>query len=181
MGVRDYQMLLPPMGLSLAGTRFVPDLPPENSDEPIGQSYLGTPILSNLIFEADPDTPENEAFILNTVLMNVDTVKNVVRTPITGRNGSVKEYINRDDYEINISGLIVSEDGNTFPREQITAFRNLMDLPKSLAVSSEFLQIFSIHNLVIIRSNVGQIMGYRNQVQFMIQAISDVPIELKEF
>ena len=176
----DRPMFLPPP--FQAGTIFVPNIPDtEVRDEPIGQSYLGTPILSNLVFLADPDTPENRDLVINTVLFEVDIVKNVIMTPISGRDGTVKEYINRDDYQILIQGMIVSEDGENFPREDVTALRNLMDLPKSLAVASEFLQVFSIHNIVILHCKVAQQMGYRNQVPFFINAVSDVPIELKEF
>lgn len=161
-------------------TRFIPQITEDPSDDPIGQTYLGTPVYANLIFEADPDTAENAPLVLDTVLMAVDIVKNLVITPIAGRDDSVIEYINRGNYEVMIQGLIVSEFPNVFPRDQVTALRNLLDLPKSIAVSSSFLQIFSIHNLAILHARVEERMGSRNEVGFSINAISDKPIELRE-
>lgn len=180
MSIFDRPMYLPPS--PQWGTIFVPNIPDsEPRDQPIATSYLGTPILSNLVFMADADTPENQDLVINTVLFEVDIVKNVVMTPLTGRDGTVKEYINRDDYQILIQGMIVSEYAEVFPRDEVTALNNLFNLPKSLAIASEFLQIFPIHNIVILHAKIAQQMGYRNQVPFFITAVSDVPIELKEF
>lgn len=179
MSIFDRPMFLPPS--PQWGTVFVPRLPEEPADEPIGQSYLGTPIMSNLVFLASPDTPENQDLMINTVLFEVDIIKNVVMTPISGRDGTVKEYINRDDYQILIQGMIVSEFSNVFPRDEVTALSNLLNVNKSLAIASEFLQVFPIHNIVVLHAKIAQQMGYRNQVPFFINAVSDVPIELKEF
>lgn len=173
-------MIIPPGGLQNI-TRFLPNLPGEQADDPIGTTYLGTPVYSNLIFEANSDTPENRALVLDTVLMEVDIIKNVVMTQIPGRDGTVKEYINRGDYEILIQGVIVSPYARVFPKDEVTALRNLLDLPTSLSVSSSFLQIFSVHNIVVLHAKVAEKMGSRNEVPFFINAVSDEPIELKEF
>lgn len=175
----DRPMIIPAGGIQNAA-RFAPTIPAEPSDDAIRHSYLGTPIYANLIFEADEDTPENAPLVLDTVLMEVNIPKNVVLTPISGRDGTVKEYINRSDYEITIHGIIVSPYANVFPKEEVTALRNLLDLPKALAVSSSFLQIFSVHSIVVMFARVGERMGSRNEVPFTINALEDKPIELRE-
>lgn len=177
--MRKIPLILPSGGIQNVA-RFLPNIPGEPSDDPIGTSYLGTPVYSNLIFEADADTPENRAMVIDTVLMEVDIIKNVVMTPIAGRDGTVKEYINRGDYEITIQGVISSPMANVFPKDDVTALRNLLDLPKSLAVSSSFLQIFSIHSIVVLHAKIAEQMGTRNEVAFFINAVSDEPIELRE-
>lgn len=172
-------MIIPVVGLQNIA-RFLPEIAGDPSDAPISTTYLGTPVYSNLIFEADPDTPENASLTIDTVLMEVDIIKNVVMTPISGRKGTVKEYISLGDYEILIQGAIVSPYPNVFPKDDVTALRNLLELPKALAIASGFLQIFSVHNIVVLHAKISEKMGSRNEVPFFINAVSDEPIELRE-
>jgi hypothetical protein len=187
MGLLDNPplMILPSGGLQNV-SRFFPPLPGEQIDPIIGVTYLGTPVYSNLIFNSrpNPNTQEPNArtpdLVLDTVLMEVNMEKNVVRTPIQGRNGTVKEYISMGDYEIFIQGVIVSPEAQVVPKDTVNALRDLLELPSSLEVSSDFLQIFSVHNIVVLGYNIGQIMGSHNQIGFSIRAVSDQPIEVRE-
>lgn len=171
--------------LPLTGIQIVTPLlfnlviPREASDTEIKKSYLGTPVFSNLVFNADSDTPENTAIVIDTVLMAVTQTKNIVKTFVSGRNGSVKEYIAMGDYEIEIMGAIVSEQANVYPKELAIALKNVLELPKEIAVSSNFLQMFSISSIVVERFRIEEKMGSRNEIPFSIYAISDTPFEIK--
>lgn len=154
-------------------------IPREVSDPEQKKSYLGTPIYSNLIFNADSETPENQSIIIDTVLMAMVQNKIVVKTMVSGRPGTVKEYISLGDYEIEIAGVIVSEQANVFPRDQVIALENLLKLGKEIAVSSNFLQLFSIHSIVVERYRIEEKLGTRNEVPFSIFATSDAPFEIK--
>jgi len=176
---REPPFIIPAGGIQNVA-RFLPSLPADPTDDTIATSYLGTPIYANLIFNADPDTPENADLVLDTVLMQVDIPKNVIMTPISGRDGTVKEYINRGDYEIMIEGKIVSPFPYVYPKDLAIALNNLLNLPKSLEVSSSFLQIFSIHNIVVLRARIMEQYATRNEIPFLITAVSDDPIELRE-
>jgi len=178
--MRNPPMIIPSGGIQNLTPRLMNIGTFDPSDDPIATSYLGTPIYSNIIFEADPDTPENADLRLDTVLFEVNMPRIVVMTPISGRNGTVKEYISNGDYQILISGMIVSQYPNVFPKEEITALRNLVELPKSLAVASSFLQIFSVHNIVVLESRFSEVMGSRNQIAFTLNCVSDQPIEVRE-
>lgn len=167
-----------PTGLPI-GTVLRPEtITAENSDEVIATSYLGTPVYSNLIFDANPDTPENEDIRLDTVLFTVTQLRNIVKTEIQGRNGTVKEYINNGDYQIEVNGKVVSPEPLVKPVDQITALKNVFDLNSEIEVSSAFLNLFNIGTVVVEEYTFAEQAGYVNEVNFTVRMVSDEPIEI---
>src|SRR5688572_7578109 len=89
------------------------------------KSKLGTPIFSNIEFQELKYQPLNVNKILrvpnisfDTVLFTVSQTKNIVKTAIQGRNGTVKQYISDGDYEITIRGIIDAPNG-IYPKIQV--------------------------------------------------------------
>lgn len=148
-------------------------------DNILATSYLGNPVYSNLIFDANSSTPENEDLIINTVIMTVSQSKNIVKTQLSGRDGTVKEYINMGDYVVDIRGLLVSQFPKVKPRNEHTALKNLCEVNESLSVSSEFLRIFEITDIVVESYSFAELEGFHNQIGFTINAVSDVPIDIQ--
>ncbi len=175
--MRDLPIILPPGGIQNV-SRFIPELPGEPMDTQIATSYLGTPIYSNLVFSGNGFF--NSSLVFDTVLFDVNQEKNIVRTSVQGRKGTVKEYISLGDYMITINGLIVSPYANEAPKKEVNSLRELLELSESLEVSSDFLQLFSIHNIAVEGYTFSEVMGSRNQVAFTIRALSDDPIEVRE-
>lgn len=168
--------------------RYTYDKPPEG-DPAIATSMLGTPIYSNLTFlseevdvgnptTVDPNAGKKDLRI-DTVLFIVTQPKNIVKTPIFGRNGTVKEFISDGDYLINITGAIVSPEPTTFPIDDVDLFIRYMTLQTQLPVASFFLDLFGIHSIVIEEYEVGEKVGTRNEVPFTIRALSDEPLEFE--
>lgn len=172
-------LLFPTSAVAAQFGGLVAPLIEEESDPVISRTYLGTPVYSNLIFSANPNTPENEDLILNTVIMVIQRRKNIVKTELQGRDGTVKEYINKGDYQVLIRGEIVSELPLVFPVDLVTALRNVLDLPSTIEVAGNFLSVFDVDTLVIETYEIGEKAGFRGSVPFRIQAISDDPIELQ--
>ena len=151
----------------------------DKQDEIIGRSLLGTPIYSNLIFNASEDTPENKDLRIDTVLMTVNMVKNIVRTSINNRPGTVKEYISDGDFMIDFRGVIVGKENRVLPKDDILAFISLMQVPKQLDIASNFLQLFSINSIVVTDFRLAEEFATRNEMPFKFSALSDEPIELQ--
>jgi len=151
----------------------------DGSDPIISKSFLGTPVFSNLIFNASEDTPENEDLIIDTIILTVNQVKNIIKTPINNRPGTVKEYISDGDFQIDARGIIVSRENLVIPKEDVTALVNLMKVSKQLDVASNFLQLFSISSIVITDYRIAEKTGSRNEIPFKFTALSDEPIELQ--
>lgn len=167
---------------------FTPDPDPDSTDF---RSYLGTPVYSPLEFlktsgtSLDNSLGVGEAKGNSDVFLRVDTVlfvvsqsKNIVKTPIMGRNGTVKEYISEGDYMIDIRGVIVGQYPEIFPRDEVRLLNELLSLPKAIPVACEFLQIFGIDSLVVEGFTIAQKLGSRNEVPFEIQALSDLAEEI---
>lgn len=150
---------------------------PDPEDNPIAVSYLGTPVYSNLVFL--PTSDISDRLRIDTVLMEVDQTKNIVKTDIQGRNGTVKEYISDGDYMVTIRGVIVSPYPNVFPREDIDLLIKYCQVTEQLPVSSFFLDLFGITDIVIDRYKISEKLGSRNEVPFEIMALSDYPIEFQ--
>lgn len=161
-------------------------------------SLFGTPVYSNLEIPAgryrdlDGKNIEFQGIRIDTVMFDVSQEKNIVKTAISGKNGTIKQYIADGDFVINCQGIINSiteENGSTFdvrfiqdggvPEEEIRKFKAICSVPKEIEVVSEFLDFFDISTVVIESYNFSQVEGERTQVLFSLSMISDQPIELK--
>jgi hypothetical protein len=162
---------------------FIPDAP---TDEPISQSYLDTPVIDNLKFPEgkytdlqDNEIPYSEV-IVDTVLFEVNLPRNIIKTPIQGRDGTVKEYVSNGDFQITCRGMVSNRD-NVFPLEGIRVLRTALEVPQQIPIVSLFLNdVFSIFNIVIDRFNISQVEGKRNEVPFSFVAYSDVELDAEE-
>lgn len=170
------------------------------------RSYLGTLVYDSLIFNSgryfekedilQEDPVEYVGLKLHTVLLQVSMVKNIITTPINGRNGTVKEYISDGDYNISIVGAIVGENvgdlsgdvenaeiqdiGNFYPDVDVARLRTLLTVPDAITLTSEFLSIFNISTCVVVDFNIPQKEATRDMQPFQINLLSDELIELNE-
>jgi len=162
------------------------------------QSYLGTPIFDQLqiqggqFFELEDIDGENpieyEGIVMQDVLMDVSQSKNIVKTAIQGRDGTVKEYVSQGDFVINIQGNIVGitegntleNIGNVYPIVDTKRLIDICKVPDALETTSEFLQRFGINRIVITDYKFAEKQGFRNLQPFQITALSDIPINLDE-
>jgi len=177
------KLVIKTLGLGLAKTLLY-NIPQANKDIPLSKSQmLGTNVFSNLtIFGRSYTDIEGKEYdfpdiLLETVLFNVAQQKNIVITPVQGRNTTVKEFISNGDYAITIKGLITGANG-VFPMVAMQDFIFMQNAPIAIDVSSWFLQLFDIYNIVILSCEFHEEEGMYSTQQFEIQAYSDQPIEL---
>ena len=153
-------------------------------DEPVAVSMLGTPVYSNLDVQGgsytdnDGNTINYPSITLDAVLFVVTQSKNIVITNVQGRNGSIKEYISDDDYNITITGIIAGGN-NVYPKNEVLALKKVLDSPVALNVNSWFLNQFGVHSFVVKDYNFNQEAGRNSQQSFSISAISDIPVILQ--
>lgn len=140
---------------------------PEN----YGLSMLGTPVYSYIRLKS----VEREIY-LSEVILVVAQQKHIVKTPLVGRNGTVKEIINEGDYAISIEAKLVGPK-NALDRGQIANLIELLKTNEALEVESPFLQLFDITDIVVEDYYLPE-GGNLNEQPFRISAISDEPYEL---
>lgn len=157
-------------------------------DEKASVSYFGTPVYSNLkIRPFEYNNLEGKTISIkngikiDSVLITITQTKNIVTTPIQGRNGTEKEYISDGDYQIEITGVINSQ-LNNYPEDDVKELVQICNAPVPIPADcliSEYLNWFGIHTMVITSYEFPQGEGIRNQQEFSISAISDIPIQFE--
>ncbi len=195
MWSHKYRFILQSFGLQTLKPRlFIPGNPlttdnldrdyPESGDiepltlsgHPSPKSLLGTPVFSFIELKTKTNT---SSIRIDTVLIDIAMRKNIIRTAIAGRNGTVKEYISDDDYEITLRGMLTSAVAEQYPEEEVNTLIDLLKLQEPLEVVSEYIQLFGIYDMVVDSYRFPQREGFQNIQLFEIKAYSDEPIELK--
>ena len=131
--------------------------PPTFPDAGLGYNgALGHPVICDLTFQQatypDPATGNNvvtPALRIETVIMTITQTKNIVKTTIQGRNGTVKEYIGDGDYMVDINLVITSNANGQYPRDEVGDLIRILKAPVSIPVTSWYLQQLGIDYLTI--------------------------------
>jgi hypothetical protein len=160
------------------------------------RSLFGTPVYSNLEIPAGQYTDLNgnvinyEGVRIDTILFDISQERNIIRTAVAGKNGTIKQFIADGDYIINCSGIITGESFETnsgfgvesvvgVPEAELRKLKAICSVPKEIEVISEFLDFFDITTVVITSPTFSEKEGSRNEIFFACSMISDEPIELK--
>ena len=105
----------------------------------------------------------------------------IVSTALTGRDGTVKEYINAGDWAVNIViGLQCVENGeiaDKWPEDELRQLRKLLEANEALRVHSTFLAALNIGRVVIRSYSLSQMTEANYQV-VEISAVSDEDYEI---
>lgn len=152
------------------------DNPVKMDNAPDGQvvkGWLGTPVWSDIILKGGDITLQ-----LLTVLCVVNMQKNIVKTVIQGRNGTVKEYISDGDYQIQIVGGFFDQQKDRYPIEKVQDLITICKLSEAVEVYSPFLQLFNIYEIVIESYEIPQDKGKQNSQLFNLKCVSDEPLPL---
>lgn len=152
-----------------------------NRDKPLYTSLLGTPVVADITFKGTTYVNNLGKKItfsdvtLITVLLNVSRPKNIVKTVIEGRDGTIKEYIGNDDWQISINGIINGDNGH-YPTDEVRALQNVIDASIQIEVVSRYLQNIGIYNIVITDHSFDQEAGGYSKQNFTINCISDAVV-----
>lgn len=124
-------------------------------------------------------------FVFNECLISLNMEKNIVTTALQGRNGTIKEYISDGDYNITIdagiSNYTIDQEGEhniDYPIDAVAELKNILCLPETLEVQSDFLEIFGIKSAVVKSFDLQQ-ETHSNRQSINIQMLSDEPYEIR--
>ena len=155
------------------------------SDKPLYLSELGTPVYTNIEFLTETyETAVKGKFLttprmrFDAVLLTVSQAKKIVKTEIQGRNGSVKEYIGLDDYQVQINGVITGPNGH-YPIQTVSFLKQILDAPVPIPIASTYLNNLGIHTIVIESYELAQDAGGYSYQKFSISCSSDTPQEIR--
>lgn len=141
---------------------------------------LGVPQFDSLKIEAG-ETEEGEAYDAFEFpfdpLISVNKAKNIKQTSVQGREGTVKEFISSQDWQVKIRGMLVGQNGN-YPENDVQDLLGKLELNTSLSVVSRYLNYFDITNLVVTDFSFSALEGFEDSQPIEISAISDTDVAL---
>lgn len=146
----------------------LPDLSAINSKQLLGAKYFMQLKLSY----------KGQIYMLpNEPLISIGLTKTIVKTVTVGKykKGTVKEYINTDDYIISIKGVCVDKyDPEVYPSDQVRSLDELANISGALQVEENaFFELFGIRSIVIEDIQFDEMIGESGMQRYTIKAISD--------
>lgn len=135
------------------------------------------PVRNNILFKSNDDS-----LMIQLVDVKINTTQNntIVRTPLTGRRGTVKEYIQATDFAFDISGSIISPVANAFPLDYLKSFVKLFSTERNINVENVLINSYGVQKVVMDRYVIDQQSSkYMNAVNFKLSLVSDENIELE--
>ena len=172
------QIYKPGIGQVVSRAGIIPDIgmTPSRSNY---KSRFGTAIFSNLqIQDVTYNGNTYHMDSIDTVLYDINQTKEIIKTKIQGRSGTVKEYIADGDFVINIKGVITGDNG-VYPMDDVNYLADMLSLPIALKINSDLLATFGIFQVVVESYHIPQVEGGQSQQSFEINCISDQPVELQ--
>jgi len=119
-------------------------------------------------------------------VIRIECRKTIVETPLTERNGTVKELIYTQDYRISIKGLIVSSTPD-WPEKDIRALNTLFNVNTPIYIQSALTDIFLVAvdrngdtQAVISSIFFPENKGVKNVCPYEIELLSDNIFSLNE-
>jgi hypothetical protein len=118
-------------------------------------------------------------FTLEIALIEAENAREIVTTPVTGRDGHVHEYMSDGDWDIKISGVLINPLANIPPETLVRALNQFCKAKKEIKVNSTVLSYLDIYSIIIVRPRFIQRRGERNAIDYELYCLSDTPFELK--
>ncbi|MFW2137101.1 DUF6046 domain-containing protein [Chryseobacterium sp. TY4] len=121
---------------------------------------------------------KGEQFVFpNEPLISLGLTKTIVETATVGkdRRGTVKEYINTEDYTLNIRGLCFNAaTPEIFPSEQVLELNKLFAINDAVDIEANpFLELFEIRKLVFKSIDFEDMAGIPGMQKYTVTAVSD--------
>lgn len=157
----------------------------EETSEPLKtQSNKGTTLykkdaLGNYYFMPVTFIHQGKEYEIPCALISFTGRKNIIETPLVGRQGSVKELISMEDYQISITGVVFGEN-QVWPEEQLDAINELYNINEAIELKCALTDVFLSENdkVVIQELNLPQ-AGQTEHVQVVeIKCVTDRAFEL---
>lgn len=139
-----------------------------------GGAFPDLPKFQPVLLEKQGDITED--LLLDSAIVSFGQPKNVVKTPVAGRDGTFKEFIADGDFEINIKGAIAFN-GQQWPKDEVLKLRQYLKLKKAIGVIHERLNAFGIYEMVITDYKINE-SPFFNLQPYEITAVSEEPFEM---
>jgi hypothetical protein len=153
-------------------------------------SALGTPVMFPVWFkggnynkykrngELVTVSINNDLLLPFTTMVDFSREKMVTETPAATGYGTVKETWAVDDWKVRIRGFILSEETGKFNQRAIEDLLRFEELVDVIGVQGTMFNLLDIQQILIKRIALPKTEGRPNVQPFIIEAKSDVPVQL---
>jgi len=93
----------------------------------------------------------------------------------SGSVGTVKEFIQQDDFSITIRGFLINNASQDYPDQLLSDLWQVLNAGMTLGITSNVFNLLDIHNIVITDARFPGVEGYMNMQPFEIDCLSDYP------
>jgi hypothetical protein len=138
----------------------------------LGGNVLGQPLFMPVGFDVDGEL----VLLPNEPTLQVSVKKIVVKTQLVGskRDGTVKELISLDDYEIVLRGIAISTTSKkVFPEDDIFKIHELFLKNKSVSIISGLTALLGINKVVIESFDLPTMIGIQHAQAYELKMVSD--------
>ena len=137
-------------------------------------SLTGVPIHMPLRVSYRTDEGEEVEFKFpNEPLIELRVTKNIIKTPIDSNDGTFKELFSMNDYSVTIKALLINEDAEDIPEEEITELRRILEHRGSLRINNRLTDLFRIEYIAINEARFADMKGEVQSQAVVIRADSD--------
>lgn len=144
-----------------------------HEEEGDGLGLLGLPLFQAIIF-TDAQEPNGEELNLNDCLVDFGMTRNIVKTPVVGRDGTIKEFISNGDYDFSVKGLFINQaHPDRIPEAQIRKAVRWFKKGRNLGVEGKIFDILGVHNIVVESFHCPQVPTFIGMRPFELKCISD--------
>jgi hypothetical protein len=106
-------------------------------------SKLGSPFFKADIYGREFFMPVVlDGVLLPFAVVGIRLRKTIVKTSLVERDGTVKEIISSDDYEISVKGIAIYPDGDVFPEDEIMALKKIYEKNQAVVLQCAMTDIF---------------------------------------
>lgn len=115
---------------------------------------------------------------IKTPIVSIDSSKNIIKTDLASGNGSVKELVNINDYNITITGAIIGE--KDYPVNEVQELVNLYNRNEALDISNALTELVmpSGTKVVITNLSLPTVQGFEHVQPFTMNLQSDFDFSL---
>ncbi|MCK9303506.1 MAG: DUF6046 domain-containing protein [Bacteroidales bacterium] len=107
------------------------------------------------------------------VKINVTHPNKIAETSLVGRDGTVKEFVQRQDYAVRIGGNLIGEK-DKFPYDLLRTLLSILNKQESFEVASMYLELFGISKMVLKNADFNQNeLKLFNVMPFLLTFVSD--------
>ncbi|MBP8040346.1 MAG: hypothetical protein KAZ36_00375 [Bacteroidales bacterium] len=148
----------------------------DNELSPYTASDKRYPVRNNLIFE---DNKRSVKILIWDVRIDTSFENTIVKTPVTKRRVTIKEYISAKDYSFTVSGSLIADSQFYFPLDELKEFIRLFEIEENFNVRNVFINAFDVHKVVLESANIPQSSAkFINAIPFNLKLISDQDVQL---